>query len=174
MEEGGQQSQQEQQRRQQMLVQEEYDIEQLQERERSIRQLEVGLIRINLLKNVNKLCLRFQSDILDVNTIFKDLATLVHDQGEIVDSIEANVESTHVRVQEGTEQLRQAETYKVSQWFCLLFCTYFCLRSLFAPHFISDQSSKEEVHPCLHFSCSPWHCHRNYRLASQLKLCFIK
>ena len=57
----------------------------------------------------------FQSDILDVNTIFKDLATLVHEQGEVIDSIEANVESTHVRVQEGTEQLRQAETYKVKK-----------------------------------------------------------
>merc|ERR1712066_663915 len=79
------------QRKQQMLMQEEYDIEQLQERQRAINQLE--------------------SDILDVNTIFKDLATLVHDQGEMIDSIEANVESTHVRVQEGTEQLRQAETY---------------------------------------------------------------
>merc|ERR1712156_721907 len=86
------QSQEEQQRRQQMLIQEENDIEQLQERERAVRQLE--------------------SDILDVNTIFKDLATLVHDQGEVIDSIEANVESTHVRVQEGTEQLRQAENYK--------------------------------------------------------------
>jgi len=87
------QSQEEQQKRQQMLIQEEYDVEQLQERERAVRQLE--------------------SDILDVNTIFKDLATLVHDQGEVIDSIEANVESTHVRVQEGTEQLRQAENYKM-------------------------------------------------------------
>lgn len=86
------QSQEQQQRHQQMLIQEEHDIEQLQERERAVRQLE--------------------SDILDVNTIFKDLATLVHDQGEVIDSIEANVESTQVRVQEGTEQLRQAETYK--------------------------------------------------------------
>jgi len=75
-----------------MLIQEEIDVEQLQEREKAIRQLE--------------------SDILDVNTIFKDLATLVHDQGEVVDSIEHNIESTQVRVQEGTEHLRQAETYK--------------------------------------------------------------
>jgi len=90
--EEGQLSAEEQQKRQQMLIQEEVDVEQLQERERAIRQLE--------------------SDILDVNTIFKDLATLVHDQGEVVDSIEANIESTHVRVQEGTEHLRQAETYK--------------------------------------------------------------
>merc|ERR1712156_852620 len=86
------QSQEDRQRQQQMMIQEEQDVEQLQERERAVRQLE--------------------SDILDVNTIFKDLATLVHDQGEVIDSIEANVESTHVRVQEGTEQLRQAENYK--------------------------------------------------------------
>ena len=39
--EEGQQSQEDQQRKQQMLIQEEYDLEQLQERERSIRQLEV-------------------------------------------------------------------------------------------------------------------------------------
>ena len=101
IEEGQQQSQEEQQRRQQMLIQEEYDMEQLQERERSIRQLE--------------------SDILDVNTIFKDLATLVHDQGEMIDSIEANVESTQVRVSEGTEHLRQAETYKVLKCIILTF-----------------------------------------------------
>jgi len=37
---------------------------------------------------------------------------MVHEQGEIVDSIEANVESTTVRVHEGTDQLRQAELYK--------------------------------------------------------------
>jgi len=86
------QSEEQQHRNQQMLIQEEIDVEQLQEREKAIRQLE--------------------SDILDVNTIFKDLASLVHDQGEVVDSIEQNIESTHVRVQEGTDHLRQAETYK--------------------------------------------------------------
>ena len=34
-------------------------------------------------------------------------------KGEIVDSIEANVESTTVRVHEGADQHRQAEMYKV-------------------------------------------------------------
>lgn len=94
-------SQEEQQKRQQMLMQEEYDIEQLQERERAVRQLE--------------------SDIVDVNTIFKDLATLVHEQGGMVDSIEANVESAHVRVSEGNEHLRQAETYKVRKFVHICF-----------------------------------------------------
>ena len=57
---------------------------------------------------------QLESDIVDVNTIFKvpfscqsylvksfcgqDLATMVHDQGEIVDSIEQNIESTTVQV----------------------------------------------------------------------------
>ncbi|QQP57823.1 Syntaxin-12, partial [Caligus rogercresseyi] len=83
----------------QLLLEEEHNLEQLHEREAAMRQLE--------------------SDIVDVNTIFTDLATMVHDQGEIVDSIEANVESTQVRVSEGTEQLRQAEQYKATTiaWF---------------------------------------------------------
>ena len=44
----------------QQLQEEDYNIEQLEEREKAIRQLE--------------------SDIVDVNTIFKDLATMVHEQ----------------------------------------------------------------------------------------------
>jgi len=90
--EGGNQNTTETVMRQQQLQEEDYNIEQLEEREKAIRQLE--------------------SDIVDVNTIFKDLATMVHEQGEIVDSIEANVESTTVRVHEGADQLRQAEMYK--------------------------------------------------------------
>ena len=80
------------------MIEEEERIGQLEQREQSMRQLE--------------------SDIVDVNTIFKvpfsgpqfyfmnssfffcgqDLATMVHDQGEIVDSIEQNIESTTVQV----------------------------------------------------------------------------
>jgi len=55
---------------------------------------------------------QLESDIVDVNTIFKDLATMVHDQGEIVDSIEQNIESTTVQVTSGTEQLRAAADYQ--------------------------------------------------------------
>ena len=80
------------QKYQQIQLQEHVDLEQLQERQRAFNQLE--------------------SDILDVNTIFKDLAMLVHDQGDMIDSIEANVESTHVTIQNGTEQLQQAEAYQ--------------------------------------------------------------
>ena len=75
------------------MLEEEQNVQQLEERERAVRQLE--------------------ADIMDVNQIFKDLAAMVHDQGELVDSIEANVETSSIRVNEGTEQLRQAERYQV-------------------------------------------------------------
>lgn len=89
---GEEQQQQQGQSRTQLMIEEEERIGQLEQREQSMRQLE--------------------SDIVDVNTIFKDLATMVHEQGEIVDSIEQNIESTTVQVTTGTEQLRQAADYQ--------------------------------------------------------------
>jgi len=38
---------------------------------------------------------------------------MVHEQGEMIDSIEANVESATMRVEEGTNQLRTASNYQV-------------------------------------------------------------
>lgn len=55
----------------------------------------------------------FQSDISDVNQIFKELGAMVHDQGEVVDSIEASIEKTEVFVNEGVNQLQQASSYQV-------------------------------------------------------------
>merc|ERR1712156_822631 len=74
------------------MIEEEDRLKELEGRERAMRQLE--------------------SDITDVNTIFKDLATMVHEQGEIIDSIESNIESTAVHVETGADQLRQAAVYQ--------------------------------------------------------------
>ncbi|XP_014674187.1 PREDICTED: syntaxin-7-like isoform X1 [Priapulus caudatus] len=79
------------------------DVELLQERENSIRQLE--------------------NDIQDVNVIFKDLGMLVHEQGEIVDSIEANIEQGAIQVEEGTRQIRKAADYQTrsrKKCFCIV------------------------------------------------------
>jgi len=57
----------------------------------------------------------FQSDISDVNQIFKELGAMVHDQGEVIDSIEASVEKTEVFVGEGANQLRQASNFQVAK-----------------------------------------------------------
>ncbi|RDD47852.1 Syntaxin-12 [Trichoplax sp. H2] len=76
----------------QMQAEDAVDLEMIEEREKSIKQLE--------------------SDIVDVNEIFKDLATMVHDQGEVIDSIEANVESAGMNVTEANTQLQAAVKYQ--------------------------------------------------------------
>ncbi|CAG0916332.1 unnamed protein product [Notodromas monacha] len=78
----------------QMFAEEDDDLLQLQDREAAINRLE--------------------EDIRDVNEIFKDLATLVHTQGEIVDSIEASVETAYIQVDEGVQQLRKANQHQTS------------------------------------------------------------
>lgn len=50
---------------------------------------------------------------MDVNQIFKELGTMIHEQGETVDSIETNVEYATQNVESGTAQLREAANYKV-------------------------------------------------------------
>ncbi|XP_043287015.1 syntaxin-12 [Venturia canescens] len=77
---------------QQQHLQDEQNLRMLEEQEASIRKLE--------------------TDISDVNQIFKDLGAMVHDQGEVIDSIEASVERTEVFVNEGSQQLRTAATYQ--------------------------------------------------------------
>lgn len=54
-----------------------------------------------------------QRDINDVNEIYKSLGRLVHDQGEIIDSIEANIENAHVSVRQAASELGRASTYVV-------------------------------------------------------------
>ncbi|XP_006239128.1 syntaxin-12 isoform X1 [Rattus norvegicus] len=70
----------------------EQDLELIKERETAIQQLE--------------------ADILDVNQIFKDLAMMIHDQGDLIDSIEANVESSEVHVERASDQLQRAAYYQ--------------------------------------------------------------
>ncbi|CAH2034927.1 unnamed protein product, partial [Iphiclides podalirius] len=79
-------------RQEQMTVQSERELLELEERERDIRQLE--------------------TDIMDVNQIFKELGSMIHDQGAVVDSIESSVEYTVQNVESGTQELRQAVNYK--------------------------------------------------------------
>lgn len=78
----------------QMQMQEEFDLQALEEQERTIRELE--------------------DNIVGVNEIYKKLGALVYEQGNTIDSIEASVENTSVFVSEGTEQLRRANHYSVS------------------------------------------------------------
>lgn len=77
----------------QLQMQEDFDLQALEDQERTIRELE--------------------DNIVGVNEIYKKLGALVYEQGNTVDSIEASVENSNVYVSEGTEQLRRASHYQV-------------------------------------------------------------
>lgn len=115
----------------QLMMEDESSLEEVRQREQAIRQLE--------------------SDILDVNQIFKELATMVHEQGEVVDSIEANIESAHIQVEEGVRQVSQAATYQVIMHKTILRITMFVsfrfsYHLLFSTKFL-EQSAEEEIIP---------------------------
>lgn len=57
---------------------------------------------------------RLESDIVLVNEMFTTLATYVHDQGDMIDSIEANTEVAYVQIQSGTQQLNTATQHRKS------------------------------------------------------------
>jgi len=50
--------------------------------------------------------------IVDLNSIFRDLATMVQEQSGVVDRIDYNVENTHVKVEEGVKHLQKAANYQ--------------------------------------------------------------
>ncbi|CAF1671407.1 unnamed protein product, partial [Didymodactylos carnosus] len=51
-------------------------------------------------------------DIVQVNEIFKDVAKLVHEQGDIIDHIEVHVDSAEQGTQKSASELKQAVNYQ--------------------------------------------------------------
>lgn len=80
------------QQQQQQQQQDNLNIEELREREESVRKLE--------------------HDIVEVNHIFKDLATIIHNQGETVDSIESSIFRATEEVSRGAQEIARARDYQ--------------------------------------------------------------
>ncbi|XP_057312791.1 syntaxin-7-like isoform X2 [Hydractinia symbiolongicarpus] len=69
-------------------------------------------LSIDMIREREEALRRLESDIVDVNEIFKDLAIMVHEQGDVIDSIEANVDSAAVHVETANVQLEKAKHYQ--------------------------------------------------------------
>lgn len=84
----------EERRRDQEMMDEQVDTQAafIEEREEGIRALE--------------------STMLEVNDIFRDLSSIIHDQGEMLDNIESNITVASSNVESGTEQLGKASRYQ--------------------------------------------------------------
>ncbi|GAB6029986.1 LD27581p [Chamberlinius hualienensis] len=80
--------------RQQVISNLEFEQEYAREREDQIHQLE--------------------EDILDINQIFRDLGALVHEQGDTINTIEANIDRTYQTVDAGRQELQKASNYQKS------------------------------------------------------------
>ncbi|KAK4468004.1 hypothetical protein MN116_008184 [Schistosoma mekongi] len=57
---------------------------------------------------------QLESDIVQVNELFTTLATYIHDQGTLVDSIGDNIEVAYEQIHSGTEQLSTATKHRKS------------------------------------------------------------
>lgn len=67
---------------------------------------------LRLIEERETAILQLEEDIRGINEIFKDLGMMVHEQGDMIDSIEANVESADVHVQQANQQLARAAEYQ--------------------------------------------------------------
>ncbi|PRP82644.1 hypothetical protein PROFUN_09755 [Planoprotostelium fungivorum] len=69
------------------------------------------------------------SAVVEVNQIFKDVADLVSQQGEMIDLISDNIETTDTQVAAGTEELRQAGKIqrKTRTKMCILLLILVCV-----------------------------------------------
>ena len=85
----------------------------VQERQNAIRQLE--------------------SDTVDVNKTFNDLAKIVHEQEELIDSIEANVETAETNVARGNTQLHKSRHHQASARKKKFFCFLLLIVSILVP-----------------------------------------
>jgi vacuolar-type H+-ATPase subunit I/STV1 len=81
----------------QQVIQQQDDLEAVKQRQEQMHQLE--------------------TDIVDLNSVFKDLAVLVQDQGEVIDSIETNINTTELTIIDSNKQLVQATKHQVCTFF---------------------------------------------------------
>lgn len=56
--------------------------------------------------------IKISQSILELNTLFKDLASLVLDQGTILDRIDYNVEQSVFQIKSAYQNLQKAERYQ--------------------------------------------------------------
>ncbi|XP_036146088.1 syntaxin-12 [Monomorium pharaonis] len=55
---------------------------------------------------------RIEGDILDVNQIMRELAALVHQQGDTIDTIDNHIENVHGNVELGAQELEKGSNYQ--------------------------------------------------------------
>lgn len=74
---------------------------------------EISDIELELMKEREEDLKKLEANIMDVHQIFQDLGAMVHDQGEVIVTIEKNVELAAANIEEAKEDLQIAHNYSV-------------------------------------------------------------
>lgn len=93
--------------------------------ERNTQALSEADYQNNLYAQRNAEIGRIQSNIQDVNRIFKDLSAMVLEQGMMVDTIESNMYSVENNTKMASKELTKALEYQKEVQNLLLFLLYF-------------------------------------------------
>lgn len=78
------------------------------------QQVQIQTLKMDLQLERENRIKEIECNVLDVNAIMRDLAVLVQQQGQAVDSLEESVEAVQADVEQGTEQLIKASASQQS------------------------------------------------------------
>ncbi|KAI5952889.1 VAM3 [Candida jiufengensis] len=108
-----------QKQQQQLQLQQEQEQEQIDPD--LIEQTELQY-HLQLTEERNREIEQVHESVMEVNTIFKDLNQLVHQQGEQLNTIEDNILQLHGNTQQASHELTKANEYqkKKGKWTCIL------------------------------------------------------
>lgn len=110
------------QQKQQLQLQQQQPQQQQQIQEEQINETELQYHML-LTEERNQEINQINEGILEINTIFKDLGELVHQQGDQLDTIEENVLQLSGHTQQAQTELVKANEYqrKKGKWSCIIF-----------------------------------------------------
>lgn len=87
---------------------------------------EFKVVQLEQIQQKQDALLEIERDVLEIQSMFNDLAYLVEEQGEHLNTIENNVTSVKVQTEEARQELKVAETYqkksRKKQCYLLLCC----------------------------------------------------
>uniref|UniRef100_A0A7E4VN66 t-SNARE coiled-coil homology domain-containing protein n=1 Tax=Panagrellus redivivus TaxID=6233 RepID=A0A7E4VN66_PANRE len=88
------------------------DLQGDQSEELTIDQLQAIVENESMVREREREVIKISKSILELNTLFKDLASLVMDQGSILDRIDYNVETSVIKIKSAYQNVQKAERYQ--------------------------------------------------------------
>lgn len=88
------------------------DMSQQQEGDQTLQIQKQSNLNAQDLKERDESVRKLEHDIVEVNQIFKELATMIHNQGETVDSIESSIFRATEEVSRGAQEIARARNYQ--------------------------------------------------------------